>query len=190
MKTNIALQFDHKQREMIASWIKNALSKVETLALDTNLTLTIKPIALEKEFAQLHGITGYCPSAKTIRLGLDFTYPKFDQLKFALTLVHELHHAHREYMGIKTSQATLKETMIEEGLADLYCQKILGQRPVWSINLSKSERKRLLTLATPDFEKPTSDKLYTKWFLKGSPKDTIPRWAGYALGYYLATTLL
>ena len=183
---NISNKFEKEQRNLVSDWVSVVQNKITNLDLAKDLILKIIPVKLEPEFSQLNGITGYCPSSKLIRIGLDFSYPKLDQITFALTLVHELHHAHREYMGIENCKATLKETMLEEGLADHYCEKILGQRPVWSINLPENEIKRLLALAKPDFNKPTTDKLYGKWFTKGSAKNNIPRWAGYTLGYYFS----
>ena len=186
MKIKISSKFSQSIQKLISEWVNFVQNKVSNLELNEDLTLAIKPIELEKDFAALNGITGYCPSAKLIRIGLDFSYPKLNQEIFALTLVHELHHAHQEYQRPKTSQANLKETMIEEGLADRYCEQILGKRPVWSIDLNKSEIERILALAKQDFDKPTTDGLYDRWFLYSSPKDNIPRWAGYALGYHLS----
>lgn len=190
MKIVLDQHLSTQQQKLVTNWVNQTLLKLTELSFSAGLELHLKAHQLAPEFATLNGITGYCPTANLISIGLDFSYPKLNKVNFQLTLVHELYHAHQRQQGIKAGEGDLRETLLNEGLADLYCEKIMGRTPIWTKRFQPTELTRLTKLASKEYELPTTQKRYERWFTKGSVKDDIPVWAGYAIGYQLAINKL
>jgi hypothetical protein len=99
--------------------------------------------------------------------------------EFALTLAHELHHAMR--IGTCGYGTTLGETLVTEGLADAFSQELTGcDDPMWTQALGDHEWPEMLNRAEKELDSTAYD--HAQWFYGTG---SIPRWAGYTIGYRL-----
>jgi uncharacterized protein YjaZ len=79
---------------------------------------------------------------------------------------------------------------VYEGLADFFVYEITGDLPKWATAISSKDRKRLIGRVKKIVNKELTQKDYEDWFIVGSKKHKIPRWAGYALGFAVVKNFL
>jgi uncharacterized protein YjaZ len=104
------------------------------------------------------------------------------------TVVHELHHAMRN--RVYPWPGTLLDDIVGEGLADHFDIEINGSRDKpWTSALSENELVEYRKLVEPNFGKQNSEEDYFRWVL-GFNDESIPNWAGYALGFKLVESYL
>ncbi|MGE0454863.1 MAG: DUF2268 domain-containing putative Zn-dependent protease [Vicinamibacteria bacterium] len=129
------------------------------------------------------GVGGFTPDGRTVQLHVDPAFPELAQLlpsRLPPMLAHELHHAKR-WRGPGYGR-TLLEAMVSEGLADRFAIELLGAPvPPWSDAFSRQETALYLDLARPELDSTSYS--HERWFFVRSA--TLPRWAGYTLGYRL-----
>ena len=120
------------------------------------------------------GFGGFCPAKDTVYINVDCTKKELEKKLLTSTFIHELHHAMR--WRDPGYGETLGEALVTEGLACLAEQEFIGAIPMYSkVKLSKD--------IYVDAKKEASSKTYDHdgWFFGYSK--TIPRWAGYTVGY-------
>ncbi len=129
------------------------------------------------------GFGGYTPDAHTILISVDTQHKKLAHTldtELHHTLLHEFHHAIR-WRSVGYGE-TLGEALVTEGLADHFDVEMTGDLPQrWAEALSAEEIERMLERARPLLSKPYS---HHAWFF-GSDVERLPKWGGYALGYFL-----
>lgn len=135
------------------------------------------------------GIGAQTQSPSLIYISLDSNQPQFKKVlneHLEQILIHEIHHCIRwKRMGYGT---TLLEAIISEGLADHFDIEISNKKPEpWSVALNKNQIRYYLKKAKKEFNNKKYD--YSAWFFGGS-KESIPRWTGYSLGFYLVDEYL
>lgn len=128
-----------------------------------------------------HGIGGQTFSKFRVEIYIDPTYPDLASTlsgKLAPLIAHELHHAAR--WRTAGYGHTLFEAMISEGLADHFAVELLHTPlPPWSDAFPRSQMDSLQERARPEFDRVGYD--HARWFFDADA--TLPRWAGYTLGY-------
>lgn len=129
------------------------------------------------------GEGGKTVGGNTIFISLNPDFPKFSRtLAYFLprSIFHELHHAAR-YQAIENNK-TLLDAFVSEGLACLFAQEQTDQKPdFWTAAVHGKKLRELINRAEKEYK--DSIKKYRAWFF-GSEL-TIPRWAGYSIGYKL-----
>lgn len=153
-----------------------------------NVGILIREIPPDRKYIykDLGGIGGYCPNSQLVEIGVDLTHPKFIRygvLLLAISIAHELHHAARRQAGVNISRGTFLECLWSEGLADWFAYEFTGRKPIWDKPLTDQEFNTLLAKARRNFKGTFTNRMYDDWFIKGSGKKGLPRWAGYALGF-------
>ena len=127
------------------------------------------------------GIGGVAPDAHTIFISLDPTHPRFDHTignGLARTIAHEVHHVARRRAGRRGN--TLWAAFVHEGLADRFCAELYGgEPPLWSF-APGATLDALTALAIAERDSESYD--HGIWFF-GKDQATVPRWAGYAMGW-------
>ena len=133
-----------------------------------------------------HGGRTYNPY--TVQISLDPVFPDFlrtvigNELPRAIS--HELHHTVR-WKSVGYGK-TLLEVLVTEGLATHFEQEVWGgSASPWASALSPTEEKELAARAKREYQR--TDYNHREWFFGTG---TIPRWAGYTLGYQLVGTYL
>jgi uncharacterized protein YjaZ len=130
-----------------------------------------------------YGIGGYTSGPGSVELVVDPAFPGLAGVlpdRVPILVAHELHHTVR-WRGPGYGR-TLLEALISEGLADRFAVELLGVPPQpWSDAFPRERGELLLALARPELEAPSYD--HSRWFFVGDA--TLPRWAGYTLGYRL-----
>ncbi|MDF8352966.1 DUF2268 domain-containing putative Zn-dependent protease [Ensifer adhaerens] len=100
-------------------------------------------------------------------------------------LTHELHHSFRHATCGYGSK--LGEALVSEGLADAFDAEINGgDGHVWNHALNAADWESLLERAERELWAETYD--HAGWFF-GTDR-SVPRWAGYTIGYHLVKTYL
>lgn len=135
------------------------------------------------------GVGGFSPSDDYVQIALDFSYPNLKKTlekSIERTLIHELHHTQR--YKAKQFGKTLFEFMVSEGLADNFVFEITGNVPKWANALTNRQKIKLLQKAKSEMNKNSFS--YEDWFIHGSKKRDIPKWAGYSLGFELVQEYL
>jgi hypothetical protein len=150
--------------------------------------VVIKEIEIERRgiYKDLGGIGAYCPNPHLVEIGVDLTHPRFiksGNSLLAVSIAHELHHAARRQAGVNISRGTLLECLWSEGLADMFAYEFTGNKPLWNKSLTDRKFRALLAKAKKNFKGTFTNQMYDDWFLKGSKKKGLRRWAGYALGF-------
>ncbi|QFU15779.1 DUF2268 domain-containing putative Zn-dependent protease [Microvirga thermotolerans] len=143
------------------------------------------------------GLAGIAPRRRCMVVTLDPANPRFEASleagEFGRILTHEFHHCLRCHsVGYGT---TLAEALVTEGLADQFDREINGgEGQIWDHALRPEHWPALLERAEEAFRSPRYD--HRLWFFgvgRGGRGGTVPRWAGYTIGYrlvgaYLETT--
>ncbi|MDQ5931699.1 MAG: hypothetical protein QG607_400 [Patescibacteria group bacterium] len=128
------------------------------------------------------GFGGYTPDAHTVQISVDMDNAELvcalDE-ELVHTLLHEFHHAMRlRSVGYGD---TLVEALVTEGLADHFSVEATGGAPsLWTQGFSNEELEALLVCARAEFDK--TDYSHEDWFFGGNG---LPKWGGYALGYFI-----
>ena len=159
--------------------ISETMREVSTL-------LPLDPIRIRVEASQEGiipeiGIGGRAFAGEEVRITID---PDFPGLAASLEtdlfplLAHELHHiARQQTVGYGS---TLLGAVISEGLADHFSIEVAGvDPPLWSVALSETELATWRAEAELVWRRPTYD--HEEWFFGTGA--TIPRWAGYSIGF-------
>ncbi len=96
------------------------------------------------------------------------------------SISHELHHAVRFHaLGYTYS---LQEAVISEGLATYFETEVWGGEPsVWATALDKLQLPEILKQFREEVATRDTEYSHSRWFYG---KGDLPRWTGYALGYY------
>jgi uncharacterized protein YjaZ len=134
------------------------------------------------------GMGGFTASTDEIRLTFNpdsTVLPGTLPTELFPLLAHEMHHVARfRTIGYNTS---LLDAMVTEGLADQFSVEIADiDPPMWSQALSAAELVTWTAIAREHWLEPTWN--HDAWFFGADP--SIPRWAGYSIGYEIARTFL
>lgn len=176
------------RRALLKKVLKQTAEQVSPLLHtkdEVDIVFSVNPKATIPEL----GIGGYTPNAHTVFIYLDPKHPKFlSSVKTVLprTLAHELHHAVR---WLKPGYGqTLGEALITEGLAAHFELEVFGGKPnMWDVAIRGQALQKSLRRARREFTSKTYN--HNDWFF-GSDRRKIPRWTGYALGFYLVSNYL
>jgi len=175
-------------QDRIRKTVRQTVKKVNKRLPIDNIDIVFK-VDYNGMLKDIDGIGGFSPADDYVQIALDFTYPNLKKIldKYVeRTLIHELHHTQR----YKANQLgnTLFEFMISEGLADYFVFEITGAAPKWAKVLSDKQKKVMFKKAMPEMNKKIFS--YEDWFICGSKKRNIPKWAGYSLGFELVRLYL
>ncbi len=139
---------------------------------------TLKPEIKEKT----NGITGFCPWRNTINI---FIHPEAEQIRTPLfsVIAHEYNHAaiRRHY-----EWETLLDSLIYEGLAEIFQEEITGRRCPCTKAVPKSKLQTYLEQIKPYLHSKDQE-LIRAVFMGG---EGFPHWLGYSLGYWLVNRFL
>ncbi|MHC5348687.1 DUF2268 domain-containing putative Zn-dependent protease [Metapseudomonas furukawaii] len=129
------------------------------------------------------GIGGRCYRRNLVTIELDPHNERFEEsLKAGAlgeTLAHELHHSMRH--GTCGYGSSLGDALVSEGLADLFTQELTGcGTPIYCDAVDKARWPETVSLAEAFRDRFDHD--HWAWF---AGTGTLPRWAGYTLGYRL-----
>jgi hypothetical protein len=132
------------------------------------------------------GFGGHTETKNLVQIAVNPEFPDLEKsIKENLprTIAHELYHCLRNYSFATYKGRTLLDALINEGLADHFAIEVTGKPPEkWSQALTKEELPWLLERAKKQFS--TAPYNHAAWFF-GSEKENIPKWTGYALGFYV-----
>jgi uncharacterized protein YjaZ len=105
-----------------------------------------------------------------------------------LALAHELHHSNRIVDGPGYGQ-TLLDAIITEGSAETFVREMFPNAPAipWVRALSPAMQATVWHRAQHDLRSPDEGLLHDSWFYG---EHGLPRWAGYKIGYAIATAYL
>jgi hypothetical protein len=127
------------------------------------------------------GLGGRTNGTSDVQISVDPLYTSLaravDSDLFPL-LAHELHHIarHRQF-GLSSN---LLEAMVMEGLADHFSIEVASvDPPPWAVALTPTEIDHWIEQARPGWLNGEYD--HDRWFFGVDP--TIPRWAGYSVGF-------
>lgn len=133
------------------------------------------------------GIGGYSPNGHLVFVYLDSRFPTLKRIiqeQLKRTLAHELHHCIR--WRNPGYGKTLLEALVSEGLADHFDREVNGGSPQpWCTALHGEEVATFFKRAQREYH--AKGYHHREWFFGTG---SIPRWAGYALGYQLIATYL
>ena len=129
------------------------------------------------------GIGGRAFDGTRVDMTLDPASPELGAslpTELSSQLAHELHHIAR--MRTVGYGADLLGALVSEGLADHFSVEVLGtDPPLWSMAITGAELEMWIAEAEAEWFNGNYD--HGAWFLGQS--STIPRWAGYSIGYEL-----
>ncbi len=133
------------------------------------------------------GAGGYTPSAHRVFLPVDVQRHEADPVAFGHALrrllAHELHHCAR-WAGPGYGH-TLGEALVSEGLACLFESEACGgDPPFYACALSHAQAAAAAEQARASWDR--TDYGHAPWFY-GTQPGVLPRHAGYALGYAMAS---
>lgn len=176
--------FDLVSKHIEEEFVKSLRRISDTLTIsDVDVVLYNNPKGVIAEV----GIGGYSPNGHLMFLYLDATSSALkrtiqEQLK--RTLAHELHHCIR--WRNPGYGKTLLEALVSEGLADHFDLEVNGGSPQpWCTALHGKEVATFFKRAEREYN--AKDLNHRAWFFG---TDSIPRWAGYTLGYQLVGAYL
>ena len=154
--------------------------------------LSLQPVVVEVNTDQSFvipelGAGGYNPSTDRVQISIDLGRDDLEtviQEALPLILAHELHHAKRR--ATVGYGATLIQAVASEGLADHFALELLGgDPPPWAVALERDELEAWIAEALAYGSGPYD---HAQWFLGAD--GTIPRWAGYSIGFSLVADFL
>ncbi len=132
---------------------------------------------------------GYCPSSEQIMLFFDLENKNLNahlDAKFISNLGHEIHHCFR-YQGVGYGE-TLKEAIVSEGLACHFETELRnGCIPFYAKAVNQESIDTLYSKMLNEATDLNYD--HNAWFY-GSEAESIPRYAGYALGYFIVSNYI
>lgn len=174
--------------DFINKSLKTGLNKIQEVLPVDNIDITVE----DNSGAAIPetGVGGYAPTAHIVNICID---PKHKNLKEKIereiesTLAHELHHCVREAV-LGNPRKNLLEALVTDGLADHFDIEICGGKPKpWSVAVEGIKLEKLLERARKEFSNENYN--HKDWFF-GSDDKTIPRWAGYSLGFHIVEEYL
>lgn len=179
-----------------ASGKLNAFESVIKTSIDECLTLAKEKISLptidivvdddKQSSIPEVGIGGYAPHANLLYIHIDTEYTHSEdglRKEIMSTLAHELHHCARS--ASVGYGRTLLEAVVSEGLADHFDIEINGGEPKpWSVALRGEKLEEIMKKAEIEYNNESYN--HSMWFY-GSYDGTLPRWAGYSLGFTLVS---
>ena len=182
---NVLILNASKRFDSFASAIQTQTKKAIDLALtkiplsDVDIVFSFNPI----ETVSHLGFGGYTPDANTVLISVDTNFEKLAQTietELVHTLLHEFHHVMR-WRSVGYGD-TLGEAIVTEGLGDQFDVEMTGSAPQkWATALSSDELSKLFSRAQPLLSEPYD---HAAWFF-GSESEHLPKWGGYAIGYFL-----
>lgn len=178
-------------KNLIKETVQATLKQVQRRITLKNIDIVIREADRPELLKELNGVSGYCPSGYFAQLSIDTNHPSFSKSpkkNIAESLIHELHHAARWQAGINMDKSSFLECLLNEGLADYFVYEITGDLPKWTKTLKAQDRKRLMKRIKQIINKKMTYRDYEDWFIFGSKKRKIPRFAGYAIGLKIAKT--
>lgn len=132
------------------------------------------------------GLGGFTSGASHVQFFVDPTRADLSDIvreELAPLLAHELHHAKR--FSTVGYGATLLEAVISEGLADHFSLELLGgDPPPWS---SALEPAALTAWTETAMTESSTSYDHSRWFFGTG---SVPRWAGYSIGFALVAEFL
>jgi uncharacterized protein YjaZ len=166
-------------RQHIASAFRDAEALLDLGDQRVDLVVRDAPAQTVPEI----GIGGLAPDSYAIFIALDPLHPTFEQAvhrELARTVAHELHHLARRRAGCRGT--TLWDAVVHEGLADHFSVELYGNEPPrWSIALPQALLDDLVSTVA-EYGSGSFD--HAVWFVGKNPA-TVPRWAGYAVGWHV-----
>lgn len=166
------------------------VTKQEVIAMQQEVSVSNVEIIFEhapEQVVEEFGFGGYTPDGNTIYISVDTD--RLDILekiskKLSYTILHELHHALRwRTVGYGD---TLGEALVTEGLADHSAIEILKEEGApWVHALNEQDLVLLLDRARKEFL--NKEYSHPDWFFGGNG---LPKWGGYALGFYIVQKYL
>ena len=132
------------------------------------------------------GVGGFASGASAVQFFVDPTRVDLSDIvraHLAPQLAHELHHAKR--FGTVGYGSTLVEAVVSEGLADHFSLELAGGAPPpWSSALQPEELADWTDTALAESSTAYD---HSRWFFGTG---SIPRWAGYSIGFALVSDFL
>jgi uncharacterized protein YjaZ len=150
-----------------------------------NLKISFRLAKNKRALADMEGVGGYCSSPEIMQISIDLDHHKFKRDPVGAvsrSLAHELYHAIRFGSGASSPNGRLFDCAVDEGLADQFVFEELGKLPSWNKKINREEFDRLVPKFLSIANHKITDNNYSDWFIKGSKKKKIPRWAGYSIG--------
>lgn len=173
-------------RSLLQETTKTTLKKVQRKMPLKNIDIILKESEHPEALKDIGGVGGYCPSAHFVQVSVDpknTEFKKNPKAAIERTLSHELHHAMRQQANIDISKGTFLECIFSEGLADHFAFEITGNVPTWVKAFAEKDRKKIMEKVKPKLDKIITYEDYDDWFILGSKKYKIPKWAGYTIGF-------
>lgn len=158
-----------------------------------NVSITVSRAKRPATIKDLGGIGASCPAEGKIEIVLDPQHPAFRRHPAEAVerpLIHELHHAARRRSGVRIDRSSLLECLWSEGLADHFVYQVTGNLPRWSKKMADELQAGVRAKLSGRIGEKISATDYDLYFLKGSKKEKIPRWSGYAIGLALVRGFL
>ena len=175
--------------EKVKRVVNNVEKKLKTLFSFKEINITFKEAENPELLKDLSGIGAYCPAGNFIQISFDINQKIFEK-NIEKALWHELHHALRRQAGTEIDKSSFLESVFSEGLADFFVYQMTGELSEWITPIKKEEFNFLLEKFKKIAHKKFNEQDYEIWFLKGSEKENIPKWAGYVLGFKIVKNFL
>lgn len=172
---------------MLAPIISNefdaSIRRIKALLPVSDVDVVVKP---GKSVLPEIGLIGHCPSSEVVYITIDPEHPdllnNFSE-EFLGTLGHELHHCVRNKSTGYGEE--LGEALVSEGLACHFETELRQDtKPIYINDVPLENIVELLRLAKRELNNKEYD--HNAWFF-GSREKAIPRYFGYAFGYYLVS---
>ena len=157
----------------------------------TNAELPQKPVRVCVDLAavadtfirdRMGGVTGVTAGAGRIVLKI---HPDADwQKALPYAVAHELHHSYwAEHHYDPAAPFTLADYLVFEGRADYLAGTLFGHGTPWTTALDDAAYATTWRAVSKELNVTQFETLRAVMF--GSPKDGLPQWAGYSIGYRL-----
>ena len=157
----------------IKSEITEIMNKCKTLVSVENTTITVFPTFSNFVKKEMGGVSGFTPDKNIMNI---FVCKNYEKESLVQTVAHEYAHT-ISYNFI--SPKTLMDSILLEGLAEVFSEKITGHQSQFSKKISETEAVELFK--TLPLEKEGWDEV--RELFTGGKK--YPLWAGYSISYYL-----
>lgn len=177
-------KYQEVKNEEIKNLIKSTLGKTKHFINSKRIVIYLFPTSSEFIIKKMRGCSGFVPWKNIIHI---YFYPKKNwKTNLRGTLLHELAHCIQPYYSYKM---TLFEHLIAEGLAEHFQMKFTKKRNPWTYSISKIEAIRIFKNTLDKLNKSMEKDYFLHMNLFFGNKN-YPLWAGYTIGFYLASDLL